>query len=184
MSRTELDDMTLARCKRGEVGACRALVERYEAPVFALLSRMVPRSGGRATIEDLAQETFLRVFSHLGDFDTAGAARLSTWILTIATRLAIDHLRRQRFVPVANAQLERVVESVTPLHERRALGEAISRAVMSLAPEYRAAFVLSAYHELSHDEIAQALSIEVGTVKSRVSRAKAALREKLGEEHQ
>ncbi len=181
MSADELDDVTLARCQRADPLALRRLIECYQVRVFALLSRMVARD----VVEDLAQETFLRVFSHVRSFELHGSARLSTWILTIATRLAIDHLRRRRFAPIALAPeaLHAVAEDKPAPHDRRALGAAIAEAVGALPADFRAAFVLSAYHGLSHDEVAGALGVEVGTVKSRVSRAKAALREKLGEEY-
>jgi RNA polymerase sigma-70 factor (ECF subfamily) len=181
VSSDELDRVTLARCQRGDPLALRRLVESHQTRVFALLSRMVARD----FVEDLAQETFLRVFSHLRSFDPDGSARLSTWILTIATRLAIDHLRRGRFAPlaVAPATLHAVAEDKPASHDRRALGAAIAAEVGALPADFRAAFVLSAYHGLSYDEVAGALGVEVGTVKSRLSRAKAALREKLGEEY-
>src|SRR5688572_19606572 len=92
---TELDDTTTRRAARGDHDASRRLVELYQDRVFALMSRML--SGrGRATIEDIAQDTFLVVFRQLVQFDTRGSAKLSTWILTIAARRAIDELRKQR----------------------------------------------------------------------------------------
>src|SRR3954447_21718894 len=89
----ELDEVSLARAQRGDRAAQAVLVERYQRPVFALLSRMVGRD--RAAVEDLAQETFLRALRALPRFSLQGPARLSTWILTIATRLALDQLRRK-----------------------------------------------------------------------------------------
>src|SRR5688500_12463144 len=80
---TELDDATLRRAMRGDDDAARRMVVLYQDRVFALVSRML--SGrGRATIEDIAQDTFLVVFRQLATFDPRGSAKLSTWILTIA----------------------------------------------------------------------------------------------------
>jgi RNA polymerase sigma-70 factor (ECF subfamily) len=90
----ELDAETLGRAQQGDRGARRALVERYERPVFALVSRLLRAEP--AGWEDIAQETFLRVFRELPRFVHTGQARLSTWILTIATRLSIDRLRKER----------------------------------------------------------------------------------------
>jgi RNA polymerase sigma-70 factor (ECF subfamily) len=177
----ELDDLTLARAQRGEAPACRALVARYERRVFALLSRMVGRRG-RALVEDLAQETFLRVFRALGGFSPGGAARLSTWILTIATRLALDELARRR--PEAEPLSLALVDGMPRADgtvEARAVGRAIERAVRGLPPVFQAVFVLREYHGLEYDEIARALELDVGTVKSRLSRARAALRQALEE---
>lgn len=89
----ELDPATLARARNGDPIAFRAFVVRYERPVFALLSRLMGR--GRE-VEDLAQETFLRAFRALPGFDPDGPARVSTWLLTIATRLALDARKKRR----------------------------------------------------------------------------------------
>ena len=177
----ELDELTLLRAIRGEREASRTLVELYQVRVFALVSRMV--SGrGRATVEDIAQDTFLHVFRQLPTFQPDGAARLSTWILTIAARRAIDELRRQR--PELHADIERTSEVRTDDRTtRRELAAAIEAALRDLSPELRAAFLLREYHELDYIEIARALAIDLGTVKSRRSRARAALSERLAEVH-
>jgi RNA polymerase sigma-70 factor (ECF subfamily) len=176
----ELDDVTLARAQRGEEAACRALVERYQRPLFALLGRLV----GRERAGDLAQETFLRVFRALPRFDRGGAARLSSWILTIATRLSLDELRRR---PPPEAALDETLAAPSRADEtaeRRALGAALARAVASLSAEQRAVILLREVHELEYEEIARALDVDLGTVKSRLSRARAALRAALGEQHE
>ncbi|MGZ3441838.1 MAG: RNA polymerase sigma factor [Polyangia bacterium] len=178
---SELDELTLKRAQRGEPAACTALVKRYERVVFAVVSRMLTPSGRRAAIEDVAQESFLRVFRALPGWDARGGARLSTWILTIATRVALNELRKR---PATGELLSDAALATAPAPvELRALGRAIERAVAALAPEYRAAFVLREFHELSYEEIARALDVDVGTVKSRLSRARAALQQALAEVH-
>jgi len=177
----EIDDVTLRRAQRGDPVACRAVVERYQAPVFALLGRLLG-SGRRATIEDLAQDTFLAVFRQLAGFSPLGPARLSTWILTIASRRAVDELRRRPAPALTAAEVaggDRADDAVT----RRRLAAAIDRALAGLAPEFRAAFVLYELHGLDYAEIARALDIDPGTVKSRLSRARARLRIALAEVH-
>jgi RNA polymerase sigma-70 factor (ECF subfamily) len=174
---TELDDATLRRAMRGDGDAARSLVELYQARVFALASRML--SGrGRATTEDIAQDTFLVVFRQLAQFDPRGTAKLSTWILTIAARRAIDELRKQRPMLVAEVPERGVVDDRA---QRRELALAIEAALRDLSPELRAAFLLREYHGLEYAEIARALQIDLGTVKSRLSRARAGLRERLAE---
>ena len=91
----ELDEITFARAQKGERVAWAALVAHYQGAVFALISRILGRRRGSAAHQDLAQETFLRVFRALPTFERKGPARLSTWILTIASRLAISELRRR-----------------------------------------------------------------------------------------
>ena len=181
----ELDDVTLRRAQRGEAAACRALVERYQAAVFALLGRLLGAGRG-SLVEDLAQETFLAVFRRLGDFTPAGPARLSSWILTIASRRAIDELRRRgpgQATAVVADELARSEGRGDDALERKQLAAAIERALAELSPPYRAAFVLYELHGMDHGEIASALEIDAGTVKSRLSRARAALRMALAELH-
>src|SRR5687767_11573356 len=87
-----LDELTLRRAQRGDDRAWRELVERYQGPVHALVWRLL---AGRARhrVPDLVQETFVRVLRALPTWDVGGSASLQTWILTIATRLALNELR-------------------------------------------------------------------------------------------
>ena len=166
--------MTLARARAGDHRALRARVLRYQGMVFALLGRML----GQDAVEDVAQETFLRVCRALPRFEPGPRARLSTWILTIATRRAIDELRRRQRPMMLVATLPPVADPQAD-PERRAVGRdtgaVLNRAIEALSPEQRAAFVLRVFHDRSYAEIAATLSISAGTVKSRISRARAAL---------
>jgi RNA polymerase sigma-70 factor (ECF subfamily) len=175
----ELDEATLARARAGEQAACRALVVRYQRPVFTLLSRVLGPAR-RGLVPDLAQETFMRVFRGLAGFVGEERARLSTWILTIATRLAIDELRRVRRESAgglpADAADETTTDAGLELHET---ARVIVRAVEALPPESRAVLVLRVDDELEYEEIARVVGIELGTVRSRLARARAALREAL-----
>ncbi len=179
----ELDELTLVRAQRGDARARRDLVDRYQRPVFALLSRMLHARGHQPAVEDLAQETFLRVFKALERFDRGGRARLSTWILTIATNLATDHLRKRRVATdsLSEAHEPAAAGATDADAERQRLAEVLRRAIDDLTPEYRAAFLLREYHEFEYTEIASSLQIDLGTVKSRLSRARAALRRSLEE---
>ena len=143
---------------------------------------MLAPYGRRARVEDLAQETFLRVFRALPGFSTSGPARLSSWILTIATRLALDELaKKDRGAPLADALHVASASRADETLERRTLGAALERAVRGLEPAFAAVFLLREVHELEYDEIARALDLELGTVKSRLARARAALRAALEE---
>jgi RNA polymerase sigma-70 factor (ECF subfamily) len=176
----EIDDRTLRLVVAGDRAASRALVEMYQVRVFALVSRMLA-GRGRATIEDAAQDTFLQVFRRLGSFVPGGPARLSTWILTIASRRAIDELRKQR--PALLADVERTSDARGDDRAvRRELIAAIEGALRELSPELRAAFLLREYHGLEYEQIALTLDIDVGTVKSRLARARATLHAKLEEQ--
>jgi RNA polymerase sigma-70 factor (ECF subfamily) len=169
------------RAIAGDREATRDLVEMYQDRVFALVSRML--SGrGRATVEDVAQDTFLAVFRQLPSFELGGAAKMSTWILAIAARRSIDELRRIRPVLLPDVGRERISESRGDERAvRRELAAAIETAVSDLSPELRAAFLLREYHDLEYADIARELAIDLGTVKSRLARARAALRARLAE---
>lgn len=180
VSQAELDELTLARAQRGEEAAWRAMVERYQRPVLALLSRMLSPVARRDRVEDLAQETFLRAFEALASFDRTRSGRLSSWLLTIATRLALDELRRRRSPPdPVHAVHFHATATRGPDH--RLINEILSRAVAALSPDHRAVILLREVHGLDYEEIAAALAISPGTVRSRLSRARAELRAALAE---
>lgn len=183
-ARTDRDREVIERAKRGECSAQRELVRRHQRRVFAFLSRTLRGRASPEMIEDLAQETFLRVFRALGGFDCDGRARFSTWLLRIASNLAIDELRRKRLAVevLDDAHVNRPGDARTEAHaEQQALAAALDRAVEDLSPPLRVAFVLRAYHDFEYGEIADTLRLDVGTVKSRLSRARAKLKAALSE---
>lgn len=172
----QLDELTLRRAQRGDERAWRDLVACYQSAVHALVWRLL---AGRARhrVEDLVQETFVRVLRALPSFDPRGPASLQTWMLTIATRLALNELRRKE--PEALAAEPPARDRADAASERQRLGAAIAAGVAALPDPQRAVFVLREYHELEYDEIASVLEIDLGTVKSRLARARGALREHL-----
>jgi RNA polymerase sigma-70 factor (ECF subfamily) len=176
------DELTLARARRGDRAALAEILERLNAPVHALVHRMLP--GQRDLVDDAAQEALLRVLRALPRFDPAGPARLSTWALTIATRVALDVLRRRAREPLAieDAPIEPASAAASPERtaDQRALARRVEAAAAELPDDQRAVLVLRAFHDLDYDEIAAALGIEEGTVKSRLNRARGALRAALG----
>ncbi|MCX4245379.1 RNA polymerase sigma factor [Paraliomyxa miuraensis] len=178
----EIDDLELRRAQQGDAAACRALVMRHQRRVLGQLRAMLIPAGRGGLVEDLAQETFLRAFRALPRFRGDGRASLATWLVTIATRVALNELRRR---PPRVEALDTVTESVkageTAVIERHASGRAIEQAIADLPPAYRGAFLLRELHGLDYGEIAKVLEIDVGTVKSRLSRARARLRQALAE---
>ncbi len=166
----------LADARRRDPAACRALVLCYQDRVFGLLRRLTIGRAADAILEDLAQETFVRTFEHLDRFDPK-CARLSTWILTIATRLAIDELRRNLRRPDALPLDDEAIAATTieQTLEHRGLAIRIANAVADLPDGQRAVFVLRVYHGLEYAEIAEILDIDESTVGSRLSRARSLL---------
>jgi RNA polymerase sigma-70 factor, ECF subfamily len=172
------DEVTLRRAQRGDQRAWRDLIDRFQQPVHALIWRLL---AGRARhrVEDLTQETFVRVLRALPKFDPAGTASLSTWILTIATRMTLNELRRPESAGLDRELISEARADVDA--ERKRLGEAIAAGVAALPDAQRAVLVLREYHDLDYAEIAAVLELDAGTVKSRLSRARAALRAHLTE---
>jgi RNA polymerase sigma-70 factor (ECF subfamily) len=164
----------LASAQRGDRAALAALIDEQAGPVYALVSRMLVRQP--ALVDDVAQDVLLRVVENLSRFDPRGSAKLSTWVLTIATRRCIDVLRRPRRLEPLDEELAAVSPGPEESAEQRQLYRAVVAAMAELSPEQRAVLVLRAYHDFEHDQIARALEIEPGTVRSRLSRARAALR--------
>ncbi|MEO8701216.1 MAG: sigma-70 family RNA polymerase sigma factor [Kofleriaceae bacterium] len=174
-----LDELTLRRAQRGDERAWRDLVDRYAQPVHALIWRLFA-GRSRHRVEDLVQETFVRVLRALAGFEPDGPASLSTWMLTIATRLALNELRRPEH---AELEVEPEARERTDRDtERHRLGRTIAAGVAALPDAQRVVFVLREYHGLDYAEIATALELDLNTVKSRLSRARTALRARLAEE--
>lgn len=180
----ERDERTLvARCLEGDQGACTALVEDYARMVGTVIWRT---TGSAEEVEDLTQETFLRVFRALPYFD--GRARLSTWIYTIAHRVTIDHLRRHghwRPESLGTAAAGEEAVATEPLATgpdpetlliRDRDGALIRQALEQLPPKYRLPLVYSAIAGLDQATIASVLGLPVATVKTHVFRGKQLLK--------
>jgi RNA polymerase sigma-70 factor, ECF subfamily len=176
----EFDVDWLQRCRDHDPAALRQFVAQYQRMVFAFLSRAM---GAGPHVEDLAQEVFLRASRALPRFDIAGPAKLSTWLLTIASRVAADARKKRRLKIVAPEQGLRVAESTTPETEaqRREIGTALARAAAELSDEQREVFVLAEFHGLTMAEIGVVLGAQENTIKQRLFRARERLRELLAD---
>ena len=170
----------VAAAQRGERSAQGEVVEHFARPVWALVCRILNRAGHRQLAADTTQDALLTVLRSLPRARAENPRALTGFVMTIAARTAVDALRRHR--PHASADVDVDVAATEPEPDRRLHArQALERTVERLAPEIRAAFVLRAFHQLEYSEIAEALGIEVGTVKSRLWRARAALKAVLTE---
>jgi RNA polymerase sigma-70 factor (ECF subfamily) len=169
--------------------AFNELVRAYERRVFALVLRML---GNRAEAEEVAQEVFIQVFKAIGSF--RGESKLSTWIYRIAVNLCKN---RSKYLRVRHAgeqdELEAVAERVPLGEARRAnvgqverpdealagrqVEKIVQDAILELEDSFRECLVLRDVEELSYEEIEQITGLAEGTVKSRIHRARAQLRE-------
>jgi RNA polymerase sigma-70 factor (ECF subfamily) len=176
------------RCLSGDQRACRDLVRRYERPVYSVLMRVVRRA---EDAEDLVQETFVKVFRALDRYDTERP--FSAWIFTIASRLAIDHLRRRRVKTVSLEVSEpgSTEERTMDVEDKGLKPDEITsnaeeekntaRLIDSLPEHYRIVVLLRHQQDLSYEEIAEALNLPLGTVKARIHRARALLKDRISE---
>ncbi len=169
----------LDRLRAGDAPAFEELVMTYQHRVFGVALRML---GNRAEAEDVAQEAFVRAHRALGGF--RGDAKLSTWLYAITSRLCLNRLasgerRMARQGEDALLRLSDAGPRPDAALERRELETALGRAIAELPEDRRIVVVLRDLEGLSYEEIAQVLELELGTVRSRLHRARAELKEKL-----
>jgi len=172
-----LIEQTLA----GNREAFRLVVLRYQRPLFRFLGFLGFR-GMRA--EDLAQETFLRAFKALKSFDPSRAA-FSTWLFTIARRLAIGEWRRglhEQSAPDAGSEAPSPAADPAQNALLAERVQRVQRALLTLPEQLRSTFCSSQIEELTLEEVAELEGCAVGTVKSRVFRAREQLRLALAED--
>lgn len=170
-----MDDRGLVEALRaGEPHAPRALVEQFHALVFGLCLRMLRH---RHDAEDVTQETFVRALRGLKSFD--GDRPLRPWLLGIAANRCRTSLSRRARRPGLTDSPEEVVDSRPGVADPDDLAAELRTALEKLRPEYRMVFIL--YHEqsLAYEEIGEALSRPVGTIKTWLHRARAELAEHL-----
>jgi RNA polymerase sigma-70 factor (ECF subfamily) len=169
----------LDRLRRGDAAAFEALVTVYQHRVFGVALRML---GNRADAEDAAQEAFLRAHRGLAEF--RGEAKLSTWLYAITARLCLSRLGRseRRLIRADEEILARIPDGgADPARamEDEERGAALRRAIAELSDERRMVVVLRDLEGLAYEEIAKVLGLELGTVRSRLHRARLDLKEKL-----
>ncbi len=166
------------RLRQGDESAMREVVERYQQRLFALIYGIVR---DRHEVEDVAQEVFLKVFTRIDRFN--GQSRFYTWLYRVAANAAKDHVKKRSRRP--SVALED--DAVLPEHgdgprqqaSRRELREAVRRAISDLSPRYREILTLRELQGLTYNEVATVLRISIGTVESRLHRARAKLKTRL-----
>jgi RNA polymerase sigma-70 factor (ECF subfamily) len=173
------DDDLVAAVARGDEPACRLLMERHLPRMLALARRML---GNQADAEDVAQEVFLRVWTHAERWQP-GRAQFGTWLHRVATNLCLDRLRKRRpenidDIPEPVSGDPRPDENL----ENRELAERVEAALQQLPERQRMAVVLSHYQGLSNIEAADILEISVEAVESLLGRARRQLRVTLATE--
>jgi len=164
----EIEDRELvASALAGRTDDFRVLVERHQQSIFRFSLRLLENWG---EAEDVTQETFLAAFTNLSRYDSSRAA-FSTWLFTIARNRCFNLLKLRR--TIAHNELDSIAD-VTPTDPiaTQELSQQLDRALASLPVEQRSAFVLAEIEQLPYAEIARIERTSIGTVKSRIHRAK------------
>lgn len=180
MSNEEL--VWIEQAREGNQHAFGLLVQAYQKPVFNLTYRML---GNAQEAEDAAQETFLRAYSSLRQYQPEH--KFSTWLFAIANHHCIDRLRKRRvsFVSIDDNPVLENMSGDAPQPERQALlGEQsaeMQRLLQALEPEYRLPLVLRYWEDYSYEDIAATMEITVAAVKSRLFRARQQIAKLYGE---
>ena len=175
----EQEAMIVRKVLQGDVNAFEKLVTEYEKAVYAIAQRM---TGNAEDAADMTQETFIKAYNSLSSF--RGDSKFSVWLYRIANNVCLDFLRSKNRRPTVSlstedddgeeTQLDIADESQSPelLLESSLTRDAVRRGLDSLPPDYKQILLLREIQGLSYEEIAAALGIESGTVKSRIFRAR------------
>ena len=177
----------IRRVRQGDAEAFDRLVELFAGQVYNLAFRMI---GNAEDAQDIAQEAFIRAYDALPRF--RGEAAFSTWLYRIVVNVCRDEMSRRRRRPPTLTELESENAEVSPLSETLSTGEsaedelvrrerhhALGAAIAALPTPFRVVLVLYDVQGFSYQEIAEMLRANIGTVKSRLNRARNLLREKL-----
>lgn len=176
------DDSLMVRVKRGDHGAFRMLAERYRARVFRFIYKMLH---DEEVAEDLAQETFLRVFKRANTYKPG--SNFSIWLYTIAKNLTFNRVRDEKRQPLGLAEQvdQRYWDMATtdagpdPLEmsQREEIRRTVNQGLAQLPPKFKAAVILRDIEGFEYEQIAKILRCPLGTVKSRVNRGRLRLRD-------
>ncbi|AEG59648.1 RNA polymerase sigma factor [Desulforamulus ruminis] len=177
--------LLVEQSKKGDRNAFEHLVQMYENKVYTIAYRLM---GNHADASDLAQEAFIKIYQALPNF--RGDASFSTWIYHITVNVCRDELRKKQRRPTVslddspnqgNTTYELRSNGPTPEEalDRNETQVMVQQCLSTLPDDYRIILVMREIQELSYDEIAETLGCSLGTVKSRLSRARQALKEKI-----
>ena len=174
------DNFLIRQAVRGDAYAFEQLMRRHEGRMYSVAIRMC---GNREDAQDCVQDAMLRIYRALDRFK--GQSSFSTWVYRITMNTCLDELRRRKVR--ASTSLDTLLESgwsptdESDTPERHAIDSerrrALSSAIQSLPEDMRSAIVLREMQGLSYEEISDVLSVNVGTIKSRISRGREKLRQ-------
>lgn len=183
VSSQDPDKDCIERAQGGELAAFNQLILKYRNRVVGIAARML---GDRIEAEDLAQDVFVKVYHGLRTFH--GEALFSTWLYRITANSCLNHRKKRTHRDRHNHTMDDL-EGILPtdtsnphsLLERKELQMVLEKAIQGLPQDQKAILILRDIEGLSYEEIADSLEVELGTVRSRLHRARMAVRASLGD---
>ncbi|UMZ72559.1 RNA polymerase sigma factor [Natranaerofaba carboxydovora] len=178
------DELLVQRCKKGQLEAYEKLIKKYENKVYSLCYRY---SGNYDDANDLAQEAFIKVFNSIDKFK--GKSAFSTWLYRVTANVCLDEMRKKKKTPISIDKPQETEEGEVYFNlpdqkynpeiiaEKNDLKQLVHKGISKLPKEQRIIIILREMEELSYEEISEVLEISIGTVKSRLNRARKNLKE-------
>jgi RNA polymerase sigma-70 factor (ECF subfamily) len=173
----DIEAIWLQEARAGDADAFSRLVQAYQTPVYNLAYRML---GNSTEAEDAAQEAFIRAYTRLETYNPAH--KFSSWLLAIASHYCVDVLRKRRLHCVSFDDLTPLVELAGPrttqpeqVVVQQQDASAVQELLKALSPDYRTPVILRYWYDMSYREIAETMGVSVGTIKTRLHRARARL---------
>ncbi|MCS6765902.1 MAG: RNA polymerase sigma factor RpoE [Candidatus Protistobacter heckmanni] len=187
MSEREADQILVERVQKGDKRAFELLVSKYQRKIFRLISRLIRDP---VEVEDIVQDAFIKAYRALPQF--RGESAFYTWLYRIAVNTAKNHLANQgrraespgdivveEAETFANSENLRDINTPESVLQGKQVAETVNKAMQALPEELRAAILLREIDGLSYEEIAEVMNCPIGTVRSRIFRAREAIAEKL-----
>ena len=187
MEDAQVVNLLVRRCISGDAAAWQEIVQRYHRRIYNICYRF---AGSADDAQDLTQEVFIKMYRTLSSYDVERGAFM-TWVTTITRNLLVDHFRKSKQDRVTDSLdatpsehedsmplVEQIQDKSLPPDSRvqsRETGETVHRALQKLSPDLREAVILRDLQDLDYREIATALKVPEGTVKSRINRGRAEL---------
>jgi RNA polymerase sigma-70 factor (ECF subfamily) len=170
-------ETVIHRVLEGDIESFRFILQRYEAPVVRMIKNI---TDGIDSSEDIAQDVFLTAYKKLASFDPA-RSNFSTWLFTIARNKSLNAIKRKK--PLLMGELPEKSNPRNPLDDmaRKEFYDRLDKTLQALPSRQRRAFILAEFEKLPYAEIAQIEGTRLGTIKSRINRAKQKLRMALEE---
>jgi RNA polymerase sigma-70 factor, ECF subfamily len=166
------ENTIITRIIDGEIDCFEVLVRRYQKPVICMINNLI---NDRHICEDIAQDVFFTAYKKLATFDHARSS-FSTWLFTIARNKSINILRKKKIFPTNKLPEKPDLHNPADRMEHKEFYDKLEKTFQRLPAKQKTAFVLAELENLSYEEIAQIEGAKIGTIKSRINRAKKKLR--------